>query len=156
MRKYKVPASAALILLFGLLAAQSVQAKGTVLESVLEEYSIGHGGTLGGPTAIEANLSDPAFGNGDAEASIELNMGNETGSLGLKVWRVVEPGNISFALLVFRVEVRAHDEAGTLVFSRDLDGFTFGDSMSGIWTEVLNELPSSIRQVKVTFFGNYE
>jgi hypothetical protein len=156
MMKYKALAAAALILFVGLLASQPVHAKDAVLEAVLEEYSIGHGGTLGGPPAIVASLSDPFFGNGDAEASIEFDMEDETGSLALKVWRVVEPGNISFALLVFRVEVRAHDEAGTLVFSRDLDGFTFGDSMSGIWTEVLNELPSSIRQVGVTFFGNYE
>ena len=83
-------------------------------------------------------------------------MRDDSGTLSLKVWRKVAKGEITFALLVFRIEIRGYDYTGTLIYSQDLDGFTFGDSKSGSWSEELKNLPVNIQQIKVTFFGNYE
>ena len=68
----------------------------------------------------------------------------------------VRPGEIVFALLCFGIEVRGFDAAGTEVYSKDLDGFTFGDSKGGRATRVLRDLPLSISKLEVTFLGNYE
>ena len=125
-------------------------------EPVLEEYVIGHGGTLGGPPDVQAHLFDPHLGNGDTRASVRFGIANNSGALRLGVWRVVRPGEIVFALLVFRVEVRGFDSGGAVVFSRDLPGFTFGDSQSGSWFRLLRGLPASVSQVRVKYIGNYE
>ncbi|HNR14614.1 MAG TPA: hypothetical protein PKM59_15005 [Thermodesulfobacteriota bacterium] len=66
------------------------------------------------------------------------------------------PHKIVFALLVFRVEFRGTGSQSEIVYSHDLDGFTFGDSSSGYWPEFLHDLPGNIREIDVTFIGNYE
>ena len=126
-------------------------------ETTLEEYSVSHGGTsVTNPSGFSAKLSDKYFGNGTAKASVKFKMRDDSGTLSLKVWRKVAKGEITFALLVFRIEIRGYDYTGTLIYSQDLDGFTFGDSKSGSWSEELKNLPVNIQQIKVTFFGNYE
>ena len=126
-------------------------------ETTLEEYSISHGGTSETNTSgFSAKLLDRYFGNGTAKASVTFKMSDDSGTLSLRVWRKVAKGEITFALLVFRVEIRGYDYSDTLVYSRDFSGFTFGDSKSGNWSEDLKNLPVNIRQITVTFFGNYE
>jgi len=126
-------------------------------ETTLEEYSVSHGGTSEtNPSGFSANLSDKYFGNGTAKASVKFKMRDDSGTLFLKVWRKVAKGEITFALLVFRVEIRGYDYSDTLVYSQELGGFTFGDSKSGNWSEELKNLPINIQQITVTFFGNYE
>jgi len=126
-------------------------------ETTLEEYSVSHGGTSEtNPSGFSAKLFDRYFGNGTAKASVTFKMRDDSGTLSLKVWRKVTKGEITFALLVFRVEIRGYDYTGTLIYSQDIDGFTFGDSKSGNWSEDLKNLPVNIQQMKVTFFGNYE
>lgn len=78
------------------------------------------------------------------------------GEIDIQVWRIVWPGTTVFALLVFRVEIRGVDAQGETVYSRDLDGFTFGDSSSGNWSTNLQDLPAGICRVTITFIGNYE
>lgn len=126
-------------------------------ETTLEEYSVSHGGTSEtNPSGFSAKLSDKYFGNGTAKAAVTLKMRNDSGTLSLKVWRKVAKGEITFALLVFRIEILGYDYSDTLVYSRELDGFTFGDSKSGNWSIQLKDLPANIRQITITFFGNYE
>ncbi len=126
-------------------------------EATLEEYSVSHRGTSEtDPPGFSAKLSDKYFGNGTAKAAIIFKMRDNSGTLSLKVWRKVARGEITFALLVFRVEIFGYDYSDTLVYSRELDGFTFGDSNSGNWSKQLKDLPVNIRQITITFFGNYE
>jgi hypothetical protein len=126
-------------------------------ETTLEEYSVSHGGTSEtNPSGFSARLFDRYFGNGTAKASVTFKMRDDSGTLSLKVWRKVSKGEITFALLVFRVEIRGYDYSDTIVYSQDFSGFTFGDSKSGNWSEELKNLPANIRQITVTFFGNYE
>jgi len=126
-------------------------------ETTLEEYSVSHGGTSEtNPSGFSAKLFDRYFGNGTAKASVTFKMRDDSGTLSLKVWRKVTKGEITFALLVFRVEIRGYDYTGTLIYSQDIDGFTFGDSQSGNWSKHLKDLPVDIQQIKITFFGNYE
>ena len=125
------------------------------LEPILETYTIGHGGDFGagGLTAV---LRDRNLGNGTAETHIVLSPTADGSQLALRVTRRVRPGEITFALLVFRVEIRGHGAEGELLYSRDLDGFTFGDSSSGRWFERLRDLPAAIAQLTISFVGNYE
>jgi hypothetical protein len=126
-------------------------------ETTLEEYSISHGGTSEtNLSGFSAKLSDKYFGNGTAKASVTFKMRDDSCSLSLKVWRKVAKGEITFALLVFRIEILGYDYSDTIVYSRKLDGFTFGDSKSGNWSKQLKDLPATIRQITITFFGNYE
>ena len=126
-------------------------------EATLEEYSVSHGGTSEtNPSGFSAKLSDKYFGNGTAKASVKFKMGDDVGTLFLKIWRKVAKGEITFALLVFRIEIRGYDYSDTLVYSQDVDGFAFGDSKSGNWSKELKDLPVNIKQIKITFFGNYE
>lgn len=126
-------------------------------ETTLEEYSVSHGGTSEtNSSAFSAKLSDKYFGNGTAKASVTFKMRDDSGTLSLKVWRKVAKGEITFALLVFRIEIRGYDYSDSLVYSRDLDGFTFGDSKSGAWSKQLKVLPTNIKHITITFFGNYE
>ena len=126
-------------------------------EATLDEYSIGHGGTSETDlSGFSAKLSDKYFGNGTAKASVKIKMRNDAGVLSLKVWRKVAKEEITFALLVFRIGIRGYDYSDTLVYSQDLGGFTFGDSKSGNWSKQLKDLPANIKQIKITFFGNYE
>lgn len=126
-------------------------------ETTLEEYSVSHGGTSGtNLSGFSAKLSDKYFGNGTAKASVKFKMRDGPGTLSLKVWRKVAKGEITFALLVFRVEIRGYDYSDTLVYSQDFGRFTFGDSKSGSWSEEVKNLPVNIQQMKITFFGNYE
>jgi len=126
-------------------------------ETTLDEYSVSHGGTSeANPSGFSAKLLDKYFGNGTAKASVTFKMRDDSGTLSLKVWRKVAKGEITFALLVFRVEIRGYDYSDTLVYSQDFGGFTFGDSKSGSWSEELKNLPVNIQQITVTFFGNYE
>lgn len=126
-------------------------------ETTLEEYSVSHGGTSEtNPSGFSAKLLDKYFGNGTAKASITFKMRDDSGTLSLKVWRKVAKGEITFALLVFRIEISGYDYSDILVYSQNFDGFTFGDSKSGNWSEELQNLPVNIQHITVTFFGNYE
>jgi hypothetical protein len=143
----------ALIVGFGLLNAQKLYAQ----EPVLENYLLSHGGTPGARSdGIAARLSDEYFGNGTAKARVRLKIKEGSTNLFLRVHREVGPHEIAFALLVSRVEIRGYDSAGSLLFSRDLDGFTFGDSKSGEWSAALRDIPAGVGQLRVVFFGNYE
>src|SRR5262245_5849134 len=94
-------------------------------EAVLEHYVLGSGGTMAATSGnVSAFIQDAVFGGGDAEASVYLDTVEQGTLLHLRVWRHVPEGNISFALLVFGVEVRAFDAAGTQVFTRELGAFT--------------------------------
>ena len=129
-------------------------------EPVLERYVFQVGSGDGAGT--EATLHDRFFGHGTAQSRLvftgpeALGDPEGTGSLLLRVWRRVEPGEITFALLVFRVEVRGFAADGTTVYRRNLRGFTFGDSASGQWRRLLDDLPPSLVRLAVTFIGNYE
>ena len=143
----------ALIIGFGLLNAQPLYAQ----EPVLENYSLSHGGTPGARAGgIAVRLSDEHFGGGTAKARIRLKIKEGSARLFLNVYRIVVPGEVTFALLVFRVEIRGYDSEGSLLYSRDLDGFTFGDSKSGEWSAALRDIPAGIGQLRVVFIGNYE
>ena len=142
-----------LIFVFALLNPQGVCGQ----EPVLESYIVSHGGAPGArPDGLDVKLTDKYFGTGTARARIRLKTKANTGSLSLSVSREVSPGEVTFALLVFRVEVRGYDSAGTVIYSRDLDGFRFGDSRPGEWFEEVSDIPVNIQQVKVVFIGNYE
>lgn len=128
--------------------------------AVLESYTLGVGQNSDG---VATALRDKYFGGGDANANLAYfdttrrqDPSGETGVLFLHVARRVPPGTISFALLCFGIEVRGFDEAGTAVYSKDLPGFTFGDSKSGRFTRVLRQIPLSVARLEVTFLGNYE
>lgn len=126
-------------------------------EATLEEYSVSHGGTSETTLpGFSARLSDKHFGNGTAQASITFKIRDDAGALFLRVWRKVSQGEITFALLVFLIEIRGYDYSDALVYSRTLNGFTFGDSKSGNWTKQLKALPANIKYITITFFGNYE
>ncbi len=126
-------------------------------EPVLESYSITHGGDPETtPSGVKATLFDKFFGGGTAKARVAFNTKDNSSRLSLKVWRKVRSGEITFALLVFRIEVRGYDTMDELIYSRDLDGFTFGDSRSGHWSQKLQDLPANIQQIRITFIGNYE
>lgn len=105
---------------------------------------------------VKADLFDKFFGGGTAKARVAFNTKYNSSRLSLKVWRNVRSGEITFALLVLRIEVLGYDALGGLVYSRDLDGFTFGDSSSGHWLQKLQELPANIQQIRISFIGNYE
>jgi hypothetical protein len=140
-------------LVSALLNARSVYGQ----EPTLENYVVSHAGTPGArPDGLDVKLTDKYFGNGAAKARIRLKTKGDSGSLSLSVYREVGPGEVTFALLVFRVEVRCYGSAGSLIYSRDLSGFRFGDSQSGEWQEELNDIPTSIQQLNVVFIGNYE
>jgi len=126
-------------------------------EPVLESYSLSHGGTPAGPPeGIAALLHDKYFGEGTAQASIRFFTQNKSSCLDIHVWRTVWPGKIVFALLVLRVEIQGLDALGETIYSRDLDGFTFGDNSAGNWSTKLQDLPADIQQIQVVFVGNYE
>ncbi len=142
-----------LIFGFGFLNPQPLFAQ----EPVLESYSITHGGDPETtPSGVKAALFDKLFGGGTAKARVVFNTRDDSSHLSLKVWRKVRSGEITFALLVFRIEVRGYDALDGLIYSRDLDGFTFGDSSSGQWSQKLHDLPANIQQIRITFIGNYE
>jgi hypothetical protein len=101
-------------------------------------------------------LLDDNLGNGTAAARIVWTPTATGSQLALKVTRRVRRDEITFALLVFRVEIRGYDAQDVLLYSRDLDGFTFGDSSSGRWFERLKDLPTDIARLTISFVGNYE
>ena len=126
-------------------------------EAVLESYVIRHGGAPAArPDGLDVKLTDKYFGNGTASAHIRFKTKGDSGRLFLSVYREVNPGEVTFALLVFRVEVSGYDSNGSVIYSRNLGGFKFGDSQSGEWRDELNELPTSIQQLNIAFVGNYE
>jgi hypothetical protein len=146
-----------LVSVFQLRDAQSVSAQ----EAVLEAYTIGQGSIqVSSLEGLDARLTDKGFGGspglGTAKSIVELNTESIDSSLFLRVFRKLPPGTIAFALIVTRTEVRAFDINGTSIYSRDLDGFVFGDSAPGDWSRTLTDLPPNVAQLKVTFFGNYE
>jgi hypothetical protein len=133
--------------------------------TVLENYSF----QLGTPTSnnasagAELHFKDRFFGNGTARSSIRLLEQSSSSTLTqrplllmVEVKRTVQPGEIVFALLTFGVEIRGYDASGAVIFSRDLPGFTFGDSASGQWHESISGLPTNLARLAVTFYGNYE
>ena len=125
-------------------------------DSVLEHYVLGSGGTIAPQSGrINAFIQDADFGGGDAEASVFLDTIDSGSQLHVRVWRNVPAGNISFALLVFGIEVRGFDAAGAQVYTRELGEFTFGDSRSGNWARGV-KLPRRVARVEVRFIGNYE
>jgi len=126
-------------------------------ESLLERYVLSHGGTPGGPSeGITAVLYDKYFGGGTAQASISFTTREKSSCMDVHVWRKVRRGTVVFALLVFRVEIRGFDAQGETIYSRDLDGFTFGDSSSGKWAASQEEMPAGVQQINISFVGNYE
>jgi len=141
-----------LVLVFATSSPGSARAQ----EAILESYSIGHGGNQTLPQGLNATLTDSAFGNGTARSRIQFDEGDVSSKLSLLVRRRVRPDEIVPALLVFRIEIRGLDGLGMPAYSRDLDGFAFGDRRSGLWVKKLNDLPPGIGQLSVTFFGNYE
>jgi hypothetical protein len=130
-------------------AAAPARAQG---ETVVERYSVAIGTSSAGAAA---KLTDRRFGDGTARARVAVAGGSDATTLSARVWRNVEPGEVVFALLVFKVEVRAYDAGGEVVFSEDLEGFTFGDSAAGDWKKGLT-LPAEAVRVDLTFYGNYE
>lgn len=129
-------------------------------DAVLETYTLGVGQNSDG---IVSAQYDKYFGGGTARAAVSyfdrssrMDPAGNSGVLVLNVSRFVRPGEIVFALLCFGIEVRGFDTAGTEVYSKDLDGFTFGDSKGGRATRVLRNLPLTISKLEVTFRGNYE
>jgi len=132
---------------------------------VLESYSfqLGTPSTPSGSTGMEVRAQDRFFGNGTAQSSIRLLEQSSNSSrtdrpllLMLEVKRMVRPGEVVFALLCNGVEIRGLDASGAVIFSRDLAGFTFGDSSSGEWYERIPDLPTNLTRLSVTFYGNYE
>jgi hypothetical protein len=125
-------------------------------EPVLEAYTISQGGSLSlSFDGFDSRLTDQVFGGGTAKSIIQFNTERDHSNLFLQVYRVVPNGTITFALIVTRVEVRAFNSQGALIYSQDVGGFLFGDSASGNWSQSLFDLPANVTQVKVTFFGNY-
>jgi hypothetical protein len=127
---------------------------------ILEQYTLGVGQNSDG--VITAH-HDKYFGGGTARAtvtfldrSLRQNPDGTTGVLVLHVSRFVPAGTITFALLVFGIDVRGFDAEGTEVYKQELPGFTFGDSASGRYTKILRGLPLSISRLEITFRGNYE
>ena len=127
---------------------------------ILERYILGVGNNSDGVATVHY---DKYFGNGTARASVTYfdrkpaaDPTAESGVLVLGVARFVRAGEITFALLVFDIEIRGFDADGTLVYSSDLDGFTFGDSRSGRFTKTLRNIPATVSKLEVTFRGNYE
>ena len=141
---------------------------GTLLATettVLERYSfqLGTRSLPGHSQGVELRVNDRFFGNGTARSRLALieqssssNLTNRPMMLQLHVERDVRQDEVVFALLVFRVEIRGYDSQGALAYTKDLPGFTFGDSASGRWYERLAGLPTDLSQLVVTFFGNYE
>lgn len=128
--------------------------------AILENYTFGVGQNADG---VGAALRDKYFGGGDAHASLAFfdttrrqNPEDETGVLLLHVARRVPQGTISFALLCFGIEVRGFDTQGTEIYSKNLAGFTFGDSQSGRFSQTLRRIPLGVARLEVTFLGNYE
>jgi hypothetical protein len=136
----------------------------------LEHYSLRVGADEA--RGVETLVFDRFFGHGSARASVNFrgpaalgqgDTSDDQGTLFLRVWRRVPPGIVTFALLVFRVEIRGYDAQDTLVYARDLAHgdpdvplFSFGDSASGHWSHGFRDLPATVARVDVTFFGNYE
>ena len=121
--------------------------------TVLETYILDVGNS---PIGVKASLLDGSFGGGDAESSVNYSAKGNSGRLKLKVQRTVPPGNISFALLVFGIEVRGYDADGDLILKESLEPFSFGDSASGNWSKTLRNIPVALSRLEVRFFGNYE
>ena len=121
--------------------------------TVLETYILGIGNS---PIDVKASLSDGSFGGGDAESSLNYSVKGNSGKLRLRVQRTVPDGNVSFALLVFGIEVRGYDADGDLILKESLEPFSFGDSASGNWSKTIRGIPAAISKLEVRFFGNYE
>lgn len=144
----------AVVLVPALTAALPTGAEAQLVEPVLERYVLGHGGTSTNGN-VNAFIEDDSFGGGTAEASTFFDSGADADYLYLRVWRHVPRDTIVFALLVFRVEVRGYDPGGTLVHTRNLEGFSFGDSASGSWLRKLR-VPHHVARWEITYIGNYE
>lgn len=126
-------------------------------EPILDSYLVGQTTNAWDRTeGFSAWIRDTHLGNGTARAELRLLVRDTAATLSLRVTRAVRRGEIVFALLVDRVEVRARNLDGEQIYARDLPGFVFGDSASGRWTAVLRDLPPTTAQVQVTFYGNYE
>lgn len=145
------------LLLLTLAAALSAQAQD---EAVLEKYTLGVGQNSDG---LAVALTDKYFGNGTARATLSFfdtdrsnDPTEDAGHLVLFVSRFVPRDTITFALLCFGIEVRGYDAEGTKVYSKDLRGFTFGDSKSGQYSKSVRDIPLSVARLEVTFLGNYE
>jgi hypothetical protein len=122
-------------------------------ETVLERYSFRTGEFS---DRVTLDFVDKSLGNGTARTRIKIKGTPDGGALNLHVTRRVEPGQIVFALLVFKVEVRGLDSSGAGIYAQDFPGFTFGDSASGDWQRSLDAIPATVARLSVTFFGNYE
>ncbi|MFN3649374.1 MAG: hypothetical protein ACK47B_07305 [Armatimonadota bacterium] len=125
---------------------------------VLERYSLD---SLGERRGLVYELYDQSFGGGDAEARLRLRRTRSAGSLTVRVSRTVRRGQVSFALLGERVEVRGYSGDDQVLYSRDFaglekEGIYFGDSRSGNWVRKLSGIPAEVRRIEVTFYGNYE
>lgn len=143
--------SALLVVGFACLAAAGAL---SLDEPVLESYTLALGGT---PETVTAIIKDGNFGRGTAGSRVVTRVGNDgSRKIILEVSRTVAPDEITFALLVFSIRVRCHDAGGDPVYSRDLEGFTFGDSASGSWRAVLRAVPAGASRIRIKFFGNYE
>jgi hypothetical protein len=129
-------------------------------DSVLETYVLGAGQNSDGTSVA---VSDKYFGNGTARARLSFYDTSSSydpyatsGTLILNVSRYVPSGTFTLALFCDQVEVRGYDANGYLVYSVDLDGFTFGDSRGGSYIRTLRRIPANVADLEVTFLGNYE
>lgn len=132
---------------------------------VLEGYNFhfGSGNDPGRSSGAELRFHDRFFGNGTARAQISLTEQSSSSTfnnrpllLSLRVQRQVQPDEVVFALLIFKVEIRGFDSQGAIIFSRDLPGFNFGDSASGHWYERIPNLPTGLARLSISYYGNYE
>jgi hypothetical protein len=129
-------------------------------EPVLDKYIFGVGQNS---DSIAAALHDRFLGNGTAlvglfwmDSERRANADESSSTLAIVVSRTVKPGQIVFALLCDRVELRGFDADGNQVYSKDLEGFVFGDSAGGRYKKTLRDLPLIISRLEITFLGNYE
>jgi hypothetical protein len=145
---------------FSLLSTLVTAAAQDAPQAVLERYSLGVGQNADG---VSAGLVDQFFGGGNTRAAVaffdtvpRFGPNHKAGVLTINVSRAVPRDTIAFALLCFGVQVRGFNEAGETLYSKDLQGFTFGDSRGGRYSQVLRRIPLGVTRLEVTFIGNYE
>jgi len=152
---------------------------GSSEEALLERYQFDLGEV---PGDVDIRIKDASFGHGDALARLRLYNADTLppcddiaiiliypppplppcappGStpslrLAMTVERDVEPVMVSLALIVSHITLQVRDRSGSVVLEHALEGFSFGNSASGLWNRELY-LPLSAKTVEVIFYGFY-